>query len=219
MNHHQLTYVCLFAGSLIPHLFGKTFNSPIQIIVAFFGAFAWATSIGIAAIIWRVGSLVYENILLYSIIAVVIQTIARICYYYLIHKAQRSIVDMEGYKEIKISRYTPLQVDVVHVAKAAGFGMGFVAQCSLTINRASDNVKYGIPDTNYLGSQILNIYVSIAAMVLAFVNLTLHQYLTVMTWESLNSIRNEGMSIGTVLKAKGVWGSTIVHLLFVLFVS
>uniref|UniRef100_A0AC35TRX3 Transporter n=1 Tax=Rhabditophanes sp. KR3021 TaxID=114890 RepID=A0AC35TRX3_9BILA len=213
----QLTYLGLFCGSLVPVLFSNTFNNSFQVIVAFFGAFVWTISLGIAAIIWRFGSMIFENILFYSIVAVLLQQIGKIGFYYAISLGEQKLVATEKSGKLKISGYIPMNTNLINLANAAGFGMGIIAQISITINRAMEDTQYGISKTNHLDSQIPNTYVSILIMVLPFLNLILHEYLTLWTWKSLDSLKEESLSLQTLLKAKGVWIATIAHIFFVVF--
>uniref|UniRef100_A0A0N5CBT5 Membrane spanning protein n=1 Tax=Strongyloides papillosus TaxID=174720 RepID=A0A0N5CBT5_STREA len=219
----ELCYTSIFLSPIIPFLFSGIFHSSLQIIIAFFGAFAWILAFLVSSTIWKVGSLIYENIYLYAGLAIIVQEVFRILFYYVIRYGEKTLVKLESRSNIQVSGSSSMDRDINDVSAAAGFGMGIISQALLTVNNFVHDSKHGTPGIAKFISTIhqpgaesyvpKDLLISGLGVLLPCINLAYNLGWTMVTWRSLHTMDNQQFSFKNLLKCYGVYASIFTHFL------
>uniref|UniRef100_A0A0N4ZWV5 Membrane spanning protein n=1 Tax=Parastrongyloides trichosuri TaxID=131310 RepID=A0A0N4ZWV5_PARTI len=225
----ELCYIAISFAPILPFLFSGIFHSSLQIIIAFFGAFAWILAILVSSIFWKVGSLIYENIYFYAALTIIIQEGFRAGFYYVIRYGEKTLAKLESRTNIQVSGYSPMDKDINDVSAAAGFGMGIISQALLTVNNFVHDAHHGTPgilnfvsiiqkyDTDaYIPKSMISNGLSI---LLPCTNLMFNLGWTMITWRSLHKLDNKPFTFINLLKCYGLYASILTHFLVTAFSS
>uniref|UniRef100_A0A0N5BKX5 Uncharacterized protein n=1 Tax=Strongyloides papillosus TaxID=174720 RepID=A0A0N5BKX5_STREA len=186
-------------GPIIPFLLYGAYFSPIQIVMAFYGAFIQILAILVSSIIWKFGYIYYQNITFYISILFFTQELFRILFYFIIRRYLHRILN--SFKNTKDINPSEISKCLSDISFGAGFGIGIIFQILFTINNLVQNPfnEISIIDSNNLtfitktitnAFNIKNSTTDNFSVLFSCINLTFNILWTMLSWKLLHKITN-----------------------------
>uniref|UniRef100_A0A0K0G1A8 PQ-loop repeat-containing protein n=1 Tax=Strongyloides venezuelensis TaxID=75913 RepID=A0A0K0G1A8_STRVS len=186
-------------GPIIPFLLYGAYFNPIQLAMAFYGAFIQILVILVSSIIWKFGYIYYKNITFYISILFFTQELFRILFYFIIRRnLHRTLNSFKCTKDKSPSEISKCLSDI---SFGAGFGIGIIFQILFTINNLAENPfnEMSIIDSNNLSFikktiidafNIKNSRTDNFSVLFSCVNLTFNILWTMLSWKLLHKLTN-----------------------------